>query len=118
MTQARLFSAGTPTVNGRVLADRDRSDFELWLAVRRYLKHRPSLFVFLYHSNVPFDNNASERALRNSVIHRKVSGGFRSDDGAQAHAIVSSVADTARKRDQDVLAVLLSYIGQPAPTLS
>jgi transposase len=83
---------------------------------RRYLKHRASLFVFLYHHNVPFDNNASERALRNSVIHRKVSGGFRSEDGAQAHAIISSVADTARKRDQDILAVLQEYIGQPAPT--
>ena len=83
---------------------------------RRYLKHRQSLFVFLYHSDVPFDNNASERALRNSVIHRKVSGGFRSDNGAQAHAIVSSVADTARKRDQDILAVLQRHIGQPATT--
>lgn len=83
---------------------------------RRYLKHRQSLFVFLYHADVPFDNNASERALRNSVIHRKVSGGFRSENGAQAHAIVSSVADTARKRDQDILAVLQKYIGQPATT--
>ena len=81
---------------------------------RRYLKHRQSLFVFLYHPNVPFDNNASERALRNSVIHRKVSGGFRSDFGAQAHAIVSSVADTARKRNQDILTVLQQHIGQPA----
>jgi transposase len=83
---------------------------------RRYLKHRPALFVFLYHPSVPPDNNAAERALRNSVIHRKVSGGFRSDLGAQAHAIVSSVADTARKRDQDIFAILLHPIGQPAPS--
>jgi len=83
---------------------------------RRYLKHRASLLVFLHHPQVPPDNNASERALRNSVIHRKVSGGFRSEAGAQAHAIVSSVADTARKRNQDVLAVLQDFIGQPAPT--
>jgi transposase len=83
---------------------------------RRYLKHRHSLFVFLYHPNVPFDNNASERALRNSVIHRKVSGGFRSEQGAQAHAIVASVTDTARKQNQDILAALQKHIGQPAPT--
>lgn len=83
---------------------------------RRYQKHRQSLFVFLYQPNVPYDNNASERALRNSVIHRKVSGGFRSEKGAQAHAIVSSVADTARKRDQDILAVLQTHIGLPTPT--
>jgi len=83
---------------------------------RRYRKHRAALFVFLHHPQVPPDNNASERALRNSVIHRKVSGGFRSQAGAQAHAIVVSVADTARKRNQDGLAVLQDFIGQPAPT--
>jgi len=83
---------------------------------RRYRKHRASLFAFLHHPQVPPDNNAAERALRNSVIHRKVSGGFRSEAGAQAHAIVASVADTARKRNQDVLAVLQDFIGQPAPT--
>jgi transposase len=83
---------------------------------RRYRKHRAALFVFLHHPQVPPDNNASERALRNSVIHRKVSGGFRSETGAQAHAIVVSVADTARKRNQDVLAVLQDFIGQPALT--
>jgi transposase len=82
---------------------------------RRYLKHRNSLFVFLYHPGVPYDNNASERALRNSVIHRKVSGGFRSEAGASAHAIVTSVVDTARKRSQDIMAVLQEHIGPPAP---
>lgn len=83
---------------------------------RRYRKHHAALFVFLHHPQVPPNNNASERALRNSVIHRKVSGGFRSETGAQAHAIVLSVADTARKRNQDVLAILQDFIGQPAPT--
>jgi len=83
---------------------------------RRYLKHRTSLFVFLHHPQVPFDNNAAERALRNSVIHRKVSGGFRSQAGADAHAIVASISDTARKRQQDVFSVLQSLIGPPSPT--
>jgi transposase len=84
--------------------------------LRRYHKHRQALFVFLYHPNVPYDNNGAERALRNSVIHRKVSGGFRSEAGADAHAIVSSVVDTARKRDQDIVDVLQDLIGPPAPT--
>ena len=66
--------------------------------LNRYQKHRQVLLVFLHHPNVPYDNNAAERALRNSVIHRKVTGGFRSEAGAEAHTIVSSVVDTARKR--------------------
>ncbi|MCK4298756.1 MAG: transposase, partial [Planctomycetes bacterium] len=31
---------------------------------------------------MPAANNGSERALRKSVVHRKVSGGFRSAWGA------------------------------------
>ena len=82
---------------------------------KRYRKHRDSLFVFLHIPDVPCDNNASERALRNSVIHRKVSGGFRSDEGAAAHAVVSSVVDTTRKRGEDVFETLQGHIGSPAP---
>lgn len=84
--------------------------------LNRYRKHRRALFLFLYHTDVPFDNNAAERALRNSVIHRKVTGGFRSEAGAKAHAIVASVVDTTRKQGQDILAVLQGHIGTPAPT--
>jgi len=40
---------------------------------------------------VPAHNNASERALRPSVIHRKVTGGFRSTWGANAYAALASV---------------------------
>lgn len=83
---------------------------------RRYRKHRAALFVFLHHAEVPFHNNAAERALRNSVIHRKVTGGFRSETGAQAHAVVSSIVDTARKRGQDILQVIQDLVGTPAPT--
>ena len=54
--------------------------------LERYRKYRDSLFVFLQRSDVPADNNACERALRPSVIHRKVMGSFRSEWGAQAYA--------------------------------
>ena len=52
--------------------------------LNRYRKYRHALFLFLYHSDVPAHNNACERALRPSVIHRTVLGSFRSDWGAQA----------------------------------
>jgi transposase len=83
----------------------------LWV---RFREHRDSLFVFLYDAAVPPTNNASEQALRNSVVHRKVTGGFRSDWGADAHAIVTTVLDTARKRGEDLLATLHTALGQPA----
>jgi transposase len=83
----------------------------LWV---RFREHRDSLFVFLYDPAVPPTNNASEQALRHSVVHRKVTGGFRSDWGADAHAIVTTVLDTARKRGEDLLSTLHAAIGQPA----
>src|SRR3954469_2887929 len=83
----------------------------LWV---RFREHRDHLFVFLYDPAVPPTNNASEQALRHSVIHRKVTGGFRSDWGADAHAIVSTVLDTARKRGEDLLTTLHAVLGAPA----
>jgi transposase len=82
----------------------------LWV---RFREHRDSLFVFLYDPTVPPTNNASEQALRHSVVHRKVTGSFRSDWGAEAHAIVRTVLDTARKRGDNLLATLHAAIGQP-----
>lgn len=83
----------------------------LWV---RFREHRDSLFVFLYDAAVPPTNNASEQALRHSVVHRKVTGGFRSDWGAEAHALVTTVLDTARKRGDDLLTTLHSALGTPA----
>jgi len=80
---------------------------------RRFLRHRDHLFTFLVVPNVPPTNNASEQALRNSVIYRKVTGGFRSDWGAAAYANVISVIETARRRGQNLLDTLLSLLTPP-----
>jgi len=80
---------------------------------RRFLLHRDPLFTFLVVPNLPPTNNASEQALRNSVIYRKVTGGFRSDWGAAAYANVVSVIETARRRGQNLLDTLLSLLTPP-----
>jgi transposase len=82
----------------------------LWV---RFREHRERLFVFLYDPAVPPTNNASEQALRHSVVHRKVTGGFRSEWGAEAHAIITTVLDTARKRGDDLLTTLHAALGAP-----
>jgi transposase len=80
---------------------------------QRFLLHRDHLFTFLSVPGVPPTNNASEQALRNSVIYRKVTGGFRSNWGASAYANVASVLETARRRGQDFLDTLLSLLTRP-----
>jgi transposase len=81
--------------------------------VKRYRKHRHHLLVFLRHPAIPHHNNASERALRGSVIHRKVTNGFRSEWGAHAYAALASVIDTAKLRGKSVFDALLVLFGTP-----
>ncbi len=79
----------------------------------RYQNHRAHLFVFLQHPEVPYDNNVCERALRPSVIHRKVIGGFRSDWGAHAYAALATVVDTAKLFSRNVFETLVTLMGTP-----
>jgi transposase len=80
----------------------------------RYQQHRASLFVFFNRPDVPPTNNASEQDLRPSVIHRKVTGGFRSQLGADVSAILTSLLATARKRG-DNLFQALRHVAGPSP---
>jgi len=82
---------------------------------KRYRQHGGKLFVFLERPDVPFDNNGSERDLRNSVIHRKVTGGFRSDWAPKTFAIITTVVETAKKRGQGVFQTLLCGLGRALP---
>src|SRR3954463_11010389 len=68
---------------------------------KRYGKLREHLFTFLDHSEVTADNNGSERELRPTATYRKVTGGFRSDWGADLYAAVRSVIGTAARRGID-----------------
>jgi len=81
---------------------------------QRYRKHRASLLVFLHRTDVEPTNNVSERAVRPSVIHTKVSGGFRSAWGANAYAALCSVIDTARQRGTMAFAAVQALMGTPA----
>ena len=57
-------------------------------------------------SIVPPDNNASESALRTFKVKQKVSGLFRSNEGAQTFAVIRSVIDTTIKNQKNVMEAL------------
>ena len=69
------------------------------------LKNREYLFQFLYYPDVPPDNNASERAVRNLKVKQKVSGQF--NGGQQDFAVLRSVIDTIIKLQGNLFQTLL-----------
>lgn len=78
---------------------------------------RAGFFVFLEDRSVPATNNASERALRPSVVHRKVTHGFRSTWGADVHAQLRSVIGTARLAGTTAhMAITGALAGMPPPS--
>ena len=80
----RLLSGPQPTANAAR---------RLFRAMRR---DRADLFRFVTRRDVPYTNNACERALRPSVIFRKITGGFRAEWGAKVYAAAASVIATGR----------------------
>ena len=67
---------------------------------------RDKLLVFLTRRDVEPTNNVSERALRPSVIFRKVTNGFRSHWGAKVYADLRSIVATGRIKGRSPLASL------------
>ncbi len=64
--------------------------------LKRYIKHKDSLFVFVTNREVPYTNNVSERSIRMSKTFLKVTNGFRSEWGADMFAAVRSVINTGK----------------------
>ncbi len=52
---------------------------------------------------MPFSNNLAERDGRMMKLRQKISGGFRSEDGAKGFAVIRSVLSTARKQGWDIV---------------
>ncbi len=65
---------------------------------------------FLSDPVVPFTNNLAERDGRMMKLRQKISGGFRSDGGAEDFSVIRSLILTARKQGWDILRTLA---GQP-----
>ena len=68
----------------------------------------------VYRDDVEPTNNSSERDLRNSVIHDKVTGGYRSRRGAEQGAVFATLLTTARKLGHNAYQRLCAIAG-PSP---
>lgn len=75
--------------------------------LKRLKKYRNHITTCLYHRYVPPDNNGTERAVRNMKVKLKVSGLFRSTEGANNYAILRSLVDTAIKHGLSPFEVII-----------
>lgn len=79
---------------------------ELYTFYKRMRRERKHLFTFLFIEEVPPDNNASERAIRNVKVKQKISGQFKTERAARNFAKIRSVIDTTIKNGMNVLDAL------------
>ena len=74
----------------------------------RLLEHKAAYLRFVTDFRVPFDNNLAERDLRMSKLQQKISGCFRTENGANIFCRIRGYISTLRKQDYDILPALFS----------
>lgn len=87
--------------------------------LRRLREYREDVLRFLSDREVPFTNNIAEQAVRMPKVKQKISGCFRTFDGAAAFCTIRSYLETLRKQGVDLLQALVqSFQGKtPQPTM-
>jgi transposase len=82
--------------------------------INRLQRRRDEVLRFMSDITVPFDNNGSERDLRMVKLQQKISGCFRTSDGARCFCRVRSYLSTARKQGHSLLSSLeRAFNGKP-----
>lgn len=75
-------------------------------------KCKDYLFTFLENRNVPYDNNGSERGIRKIKVKQKVSGCFRTEQGADTFMNIHSIVETAKKNGNSKYNAILAVMEQ------
>lgn len=84
----------------------------------RFIEHREQVLRFLKDLKVPFENNQAERDIRMMKLQQKISGTFRTTQGAEAFCRIRAYISTIRKNGLPVLdGILAALKGAPLTIL-
>ena len=105
---------GNPEATKRV-GKRGRSKQSITFnLLRRLRKYADAVLLFIHDPSVPFTNNLAERAVRMPKVKQKISGCFRTIEGAENFCVIRSCLDTLRKQGHGMLDVLQrAFSGNP-----
>ena len=82
--------------------------------LNRFDEFQNQILAFMYDFSIPFDNNLGERDLRMMKVQQKISGTFRSEEGANYFCRIRGYISTVRKNDKPVLASIHdAFVGKP-----
>jgi len=76
--------------------------------IKSLTKYKEFVFNFFFNPDVPYENNASERAVRNLKVKQKVSGMFKSPEGSNTYCQIQSITQTAKKNNQNPFLAILA----------
>jgi transposase len=108
---AQGLAANPEPASGRKRDYCERRSFNLASA---FATHRKAILRYMYDLDVAFTNNQAERDLRPTKLHRKISGCFRSQHGAERFAHLRSYLSTTRKHGVPAIDALTRlFTGDP-----
>jgi len=100
-----------PGKRGRLKRSKSRSLLE------RLRQFEEDVLRFMVEPEVPFTNNLGENDIRMTKVQQKISGCFRSMEGAETFCLIRGYLSTCRKHQVSASAALTALYGGKLPSL-
>lgn len=78
--------------------------------LERLVKRKEAVLAFAFNKEVPFTNNLAERDIRPAKTKQKISGSFRTFQGAEVYARIEGFISTCKKHHQNIFKELVNTL--------